>query len=272
MQRVPVAGPVAQHQRRRAGLAGARGTASSQSSRSSGHGAGWPSRLGPLPGDRAAGAARTRARSSRHESGSGCAKYRYWPSPKRWRAMSIVDRKRSVVVVEAGDATALGGVEHRPGRRAQPSVVELGGDAGPVEPRRPGAERTASGPAVGHAAASMRQQRPLGLGAAEVLADGAVAADHPVARHHDGHRVVRAGAADGPHRRGVAGRRGDGGVARRGPVGDVAAGGRAPSRRNPWASRRSTGTSKRAAAAGEVLVELAGRLVESAAARAGSGG
>ena len=67
VQRVPVARPVAQQQRRRAPLAG--GVArSSQSSKSSGHGAGWPSRSAQ---SRAIGSrwGQNAARSSLHDAG-----------------------------------------------------------------------------------------------------------------------------------------------------------------------------------------------------------
>ena len=88
------------------------------------------------------------------------------------------------------------------------------------------------------------QEHVLGLGAAPVLAVGAVAAHYPVAGHHQRNGIGGAGAARRPHRSRVPGRSGHHGVAlaspRRGSPSDESA----PPAGTPSDSCRSTGTSK----------------------------
>src|SRR2546425_3707284 len=66
-----------------------------------------------------------------------------------------------------------------------------------------------------------REQHVLGFDATDVLSDGAVAPHHAVTGHHDGQRVVCAGAAHGTHRLRVASRLRDRRVAGGLPVADL---------------------------------------------------
>ena len=105
------------------------------------------------------------------------------------------------------------------------------------------------------------EQCRLGLRAAEVAAHAAVGLDDSVAGHDDGQRVRGACRADGAERLGTARELGDGRVAGGVAVLDVGEvlqhGGAEAGRQSPVERH-----AERSSASGEVLVELAGRGVE----------
>ena len=260
MQGVPVAGSVAQHEWCGSCLAG--GVAFVEPLLELvGPGGGAAKPLGPVAGD---------GQEVRPE---GCPQVSD-EVRERWGEVAVlalaeavaghVDGRpeQLVVVVEPGDGSALVGAEDGT-RDGATEVVEIGGNVGPREPVDPSGDRRRDRRCVGHAAASRARSARLASVATEVVAEGPVAADDTMAGHDDGERVVGAGASDGPHRLGVPCRGGDGRVAPGGSVGDGAEVLEDVAAEAPGQAEID-GDVDGAAVAGEVLLELAGGILESA--------
>ena len=262
VQRVPVARSVAQQQRRRTGLA--RGVALRRATRRARRARAAGGRVAPpSPVRSGAGAARTRRASRRprraaERRSTGTAPRRSGTAPCRsWRG-SGRRRRRGRRPRDTRPRSTTARSTHS--RGCSSSLDERR----PVEarrPRRPPWLTPPPAPASARFASVPPRYPPM----------RAVAAHHPVTRHHERDRVLRAGRARRPHRGRVARGRGDGGVALGRAVRDVAEvleDGAAEAVRELQVDRDL----ERAASTGEVLVELRRDVVEPARAHAGSAG